>query len=139
MKTIYTFVISIAVLGILDFIWLGLISAKTYKQLLSPIGKMGPTGSFEPRLFAMICVYIAIALSFVIFVLPQIKNLGLVDAFIYGAVFGILVYAIYEFTNYSILKDWPKKLVIIDTLWGGVLYGLSSVVVPYILKLLRIW
>ncbi len=25
----------------------------------------------------------------------------------YGALFGVLTYAVYNFTNYSTLKDWP--------------------------------
>ena len=36
--------------------------------------------------------------------------------------FGASVYAVYEGTNYAIFKDWPLSMVLLDTIWGGVLF-----------------
>lgn len=138
MQIIYIFLISLLVFGVLDAIWLSGIMAKTYRKSLSSIGKFKEDGSFSPRLGAVAIVYVSIVLSFMIFVLPKAFILGGLGSFIYGAIFGILVYAIYEFTNYAGLKDWPRKLVVLDTLWGGVLFGASSVIVPFIVRLLHI-
>lgn len=68
------------------------------------------------NLFSLIMVYI-----FDIFVLYYFiiyKNLSLFEAFLLG----ICIYGIYEFTNKSIFTKWNYPLVIIDTLWGGILF-----------------
>jgi uncharacterized membrane protein len=44
---------------------------------------------------------------------------------------GSSVYAVYEGTNYAIFQNWPASMVLIDTLWGGVLF----VAVKYIYSL----
>jgi uncharacterized membrane protein len=40
-------------------------------------------------------------------------------------IIGLLSYGTYEFTNYAILKGWTLQMVIIDTIWGGVLTATS--------------
>lgn len=44
------------------------------------------------------------------------------DAFL----FGLVIYGVYETTNYAIFRDWSILTVLIDTLWGGVLFALTS-------------
>lgn len=43
---------------------------------------------------------------------------------------GASVYAVYEGTNYAIFDQWPASMVLLDTLWGGVLF----VAVQFIVK-----
>jgi uncharacterized membrane protein len=40
-----------------------------------------------------------------------------------AAWWGLVVYGIYEGTNYSIFKNWKWSTVCMDTLWGAVLVG----------------
>jgi uncharacterized membrane protein len=44
----------------------------------------------------------------------------------YGKTFalGACVYAVYEGTNYAIFENWPATMVLMDTLWGGLLFVL---------------
>jgi uncharacterized membrane protein len=35
---------------------------------------------------------------------------------------GASVYAVYEGTNYAIFDQWPASMVLLDTLWGGLLF-----------------
>ena len=44
------------------------------------------------------------------------------DAFLLG----LCIYGIYETTNYAILKDWKLSTVVIDTLWGGILFAIVT-------------
>ena len=53
-----------------------------------------------------------------------------------GTFLGFLAYSTYEFTNYSTLKGWSIQMVILDTLWGGVLGGLTAAVGYYVSKAL---
>lgn len=56
-------------------------------------------------------------------------NKPVTDAFLLG----IMIYGVYESTNYALFTKWNIVTVIIDTLWGGVLFAITT----YILKLLR--
>jgi len=47
-------------------------------------------------------------------------------ALIGGALLGLLAYGTYEFTNYATLRDWSAQQVAVDTIWGGVLTGVSA-------------
>jgi uncharacterized membrane protein len=46
---------------------------------------------------------------------------------------GIVIYGVYETTNYAIFTNWSILSVIIDTLWGGLLFASTT----YIINLLR--
>jgi uncharacterized membrane protein len=64
-----------------------------------------------------------------------IRNVGdIKSAAISGAILGLLMYAFYDFTNLATLKDWSLGLSIVDTLWGGVLMSVVSVVMFYVLS-----
>jgi uncharacterized membrane protein len=44
------------------------------------------------------------------------------DAFLLG----IVIYGVYETTNFTLLNKWPLNIAIIDTLWGGILFALTT-------------
>lgn len=49
---------------------------------------------------------------------------------VWEAVFlGMAINGIYEGTNYGIFKNWSKSLILLDTLWGGALFGLTTAAV----------
>lgn len=54
------------------------------------------------------------------------KTLG--EAFALGAG----TYAVYDFTNYALLKDYQAGFAIADTIWGGVLFSMVHSVMKYI-------
>ena len=39
---------------------------------------------------------------------------------------GIIIYGVYETTTKALLHNWEWKIVIIDTLWGGILFALVT-------------
>ena len=39
---------------------------------------------------------------------------------------GLLVYGVFETTNYALLKNWHVKTMVVDTMWGGILLGLTT-------------
>ena len=43
---------------------------------------------------------------------------------------GMAVYAVYDFTNLSLFKNYTLAFAVTDTLWGGVLFSIAY----YILK-----
>ncbi len=106
----------------IDFIYLNVVKSYFDNQIKqvqgSPI-KMNYLG-------AAIC-YILLIIGINYFIIKPNKPVS--DAFLLG----IIIYGVYETTNYAILKDWSILTVIIDTLWGGLLFASTT----YIVNLLR--
>ena len=46
-----------------------------------------------------------------------------------AALFGLVIYAVYEFTNLSLFKNWTYLTALIDSIWGAVLFGLTTGIV----------
>jgi uncharacterized membrane protein len=44
------------------------------------------------------------------------------DAFLLG----LVIYGVYEGTTYALLKKWKWNIVLMDTLWGGILFALTT-------------
>ena len=106
----------------LDFIYLQSIKDYFQKQVQSVQGS------------AMQVNYLGAALCYV-FLIAGINyfiikpNRSVKDAFLLG----LVIYGVYETTNYALFKNWHITTVIIDTLWGGILFALTT----YIVSLLR--
>jgi uncharacterized membrane protein len=41
---------------------------------------------------------------------------------------GLVIYGVYETTSYALLKKWRPSIMIMDTLWGGALFGLTTAI-----------
>jgi uncharacterized membrane protein len=39
---------------------------------------------------------------------------------------GFVIYGIFESTNYALLKRWNMKTMVVDTIWGATLLGLTT-------------
>ena len=50
------------------------------------------------------------------------KRRSVFEAFLLG----IVIYGVYETTSLALLRKWRLSTVIIDTLWGGILFGLTT-------------
>jgi uncharacterized membrane protein len=112
----YFFIITSAfVLLIIDFVYLNLIKNYFYKQIRLVQGT-NPT----INIFGVILCYIFLVFGLNYFILN--KNKTVLDAFLLG----IIIYGVYETTNYSLLKIWSIVTVIMDTLWGGILFALTT-------------
>lgn len=67
--------------------------------------------------------YISLLLGLYYFIILQRRS------YFDAALLGMFVYSAFEFTNKAIFKKWKWSAVIIDTLWGGILFGLSTYLV----------
>lgn len=71
---------------------------------------------------AVLCyVFLIVGLNY--FIIKPRKSVS--DAFLLG----IVIYGVYETTNYAIFKNWSIISVIIDTLWGGTLFALTTYII----------
>ena len=80
------------------------------------------------NIYAAILCYIALVYGLYYFIIKDKRPLT--DAFI----FGIVIYAVYELTTMALLKKWSWKTVALDTLWGGILFTITTYLVYAIKK-----
>jgi uncharacterized membrane protein len=71
---------------------------------------------------AAIC-YIFLVVGINYFIIKPRKSVS--DAFLLG----LVIYGVYETTNYAIFSNWSIVSVIIDTLWGGLLFAGTTYIV----------
>jgi len=81
------------------------------------------------RWIPLVLCYICIILGLNYFILSPKRTIQ--DAFFLG----IFVYGVYEFTNFATFTNWSVFMVCLDTLWGGVLFALTTFLFYYIVGL----
>ncbi len=89
-----------------------------------------PTGVVaRAPLGAAILVYLLIPAGMVLFVRPLLgTNVPAWHAFGWGALYGLVLYGVYDLTNLATLDRWTVRLTLADIAWGCVLNGVVSVV-----------
>ena len=104
------------ILVIIDSVYLKLVSGFFNKQI-----KLIQGSKIALNMPSAILCYLFLSLGFYYFLIK--RKSSKLDAFLLG----LLIYGVYETTNKTIFKDWEWKTVIIDTLWGGILFYLVKV------------
>lgn len=82
--------------------------------------------SIKLNILPAILCYIVLAFGINYFIIAQ--NKSYTDAFLLG----FTVYAVYELTNKALLLNWHWLTVLIDSLWGGILFASTTYIVKYI-------
>jgi uncharacterized membrane protein len=125
------FLISLILIMFLDYIFLGVVAKKFYVKELGILARK-EHHEFRPRKGAAFVVYLVLAAGTIALILPSLATKTLFMSFVSGAMFGFVVYSVYDMTNYAILSRWSFKLSLIDIAFGTLLCGFVS----FILKLL---
>ena len=109
--------ISTITLLILDAIWIKYYMGEKYKQQVRSI--QGTTITI--RVKHAIVAYIFMIIGLNVFVLTD-YNVNIIKS----AIFGLVLYGVYDFTNLAIFDDFDFKLALTDTLWGSLVYALAA-------------
>lgn len=126
MQTLKLLAIVIPAFLVLDLVWLGVIMKSFYAQELGELARRNGA-SLAPRWGAALLVYLLIPLGIVLFVRPTIGlNPSLAAAWGWGAVYGLVLYGVYDLTNRAILEKWSLTMTIADILWGAALCGTTA-------------
>ncbi len=128
MRVIWLMLILIPFVLLVDLIWLGIIMKSFYAQEIGTL--MRRNGELlVPRWSAAALVYLLIPGGLILFVRPMLgATAPLSLAFGWGALFGLVLYGVYDMTNLAVLEKWTWRVALADMAWGGVLCGLSAVV-----------
>jgi len=96
---------------VLDGTWFGMLMKSFYRDQLAPIVRLAD-GTIAPNWCAAFVVYVLLGTGIALFVIPRASTIS--SAAGYGAMLGLVVYGVYDFTNYSTLRQWPFVLVRVD-------------------------
>jgi len=104
---------------ILDAIMLTLVMKPLFTR------HIGPLMADPIRIAPAAAFYLAYVAGLVYLVsLPAIKTGA--PLLVPALLIGLMAYGTYEFTSYSIMRDWHWQMVVTDVFWGGVLTAVSA-------------
>ncbi len=127
-KLLIVWVVVALALLVLDLIWLGVIMKSFYAAELGELARRNEAG-LTPRWGAAAVVYVLIPLGIVAFVRPVCgAEIAWWQVCLWGALFGLVVYGVFDLTNLAVLADWSVRMTLVDLAWGCVLCGLLSLI-----------
>ena len=96
-----------------------------FKKMITNVQKSDTKLKIIPTIACYIILISSIYYSIII------KNNTLLDAFLLG----FFIYGVFETTNMAIFKNWDYKIGIIDVIWGGLLFFITTYLYLYIKNL----
>jgi len=115
MHFIKPILISSVLFLVFDIAFLSL-NKEMFSQMVTKIQRF----SMKINYFSAIVCYFFLLFVLYYFILREKKTPF--EAFLLG----LCVYGVFETTNASIFKNWDIRIVLMDTLWGGVLFFLTT-------------
>ena len=99
----------------LDFVYLG-----SFKNYFQRVFKNIQGKEINLRITGAIICYVIMLIGLNYFIIS--KKASLKDAFFLG----FLVYLVYDSTNYATFTKWPFKMLMLDSVWGDLLFTLTT-------------
>ena len=119
-KALIAYVATLLTFLLLDGIWLGLLMAPTYRELL------GSLMLDKPLLLPAAVFYCLYVIGCVVFVV--LPALSWQRAANLGALLGLVAYGTYDLTNWATLRDWSVQVSLMDWAWGTVATAVACTV-----------
>jgi len=105
--------LSLVIIGLLDFIWLGWLAKSFYAENLASI--LAP----DIKVFPAAVFYLVYPIGLVIFAMaPSVESGDWARAALMGGLFGFFAYMTYDMTNWATLKGFPPIVALVDLAWG---------------------
>lgn len=121
---------AMGIMLVLDAIWISCVAHPAYANTIGQLLR-----SFDQNLliiFVVIGVYALMVSGLMVFVIPKVYGLNTLSTILYSGFFGLIVYGVFAMTNYAILAPWTIELMLLDTIWGFVLYSVTTLAVKTI-------
>ncbi len=131
MQGFKVFAIVLPIFLLIDLIWLGVVMNDFYSHELGELARRQGT-ALAPRWGAAVLVYLLIPGGLVLFVRPLLgMNATAWQAIGWGALYGLVLYGVYDLTNLAVLEKWTVRMTLADIAWGCVLCGTISAVMRF--------
>jgi uncharacterized membrane protein len=119
----YEIVLPLVLLPIIDSVYLYFNQSYLRRQIVDIQRVSSPL-----RMSGAIVTYLFLFIGLYLFIIRRRRP-------VYEAVIlGLVIYGVYEFTNFSTFKRWHIETVIMDTLWGGALLGIVTWITYILIK-----
>ena len=103
------------VLLALDFIYISVIR-NMFEIQIADVQRV----ALQIRPLGAVLCYLLLVIGLYYFIVREHRPVF--DAFLLG----LVIYGVYETTSYALLKKWRWNIVLMDTLWGGILFALTT-------------
>lgn len=133
MHILLLFLIGLITYVLVDGIWLGLIMRTTYQTMLAPHLRY-VDGIFAPLWGPGILVWILLVVGLMTFVLLPFYHESFKVYLLRAALYGLVVYGVYDLTNLAIIAQWPLLITLYDIAWGTCLNILVAAVLYYAIR-----
>jgi len=121
----YSLIISSILLVLIDSVYLSMLGKPIFEKTVAAIQGSKLVVNMPPAIFT----YILMAIILNYFIISA--NKPAFDAFILG----FCAYGIFDFTNLAIFKKYTLKTAIMDTLWGAILFYITTLLTYKIKKM----
>jgi uncharacterized membrane protein len=118
MKTEFVVIIIAGCLVLLDSVYLQIMKNAFNKQIMLIQGS-----PIQLNIFAAIGCYVSLIFGLYYFIIREKRSVK--DAFLLG----IVIYSVYDLTTLALLKKWSPMISLIDSVWGGILFALTTAIV----------
>ena len=119
-KALIAYVATLLAFLLLDGLWLGVLMAPTYRELL------GSLMLEKPLLVPAAVFYCLYVFGCVVFVV--LPSLTWQRAARMGALLGLVAYGTYDLTNWATLRGWSAQVSLMDWAWGTFATALACTV-----------
>jgi uncharacterized membrane protein len=113
----FALLVSAITMVVFDYVYLSLMKGYFTNQV-----KIIQGSPLKLNFLATAICYIFLILGLNYFIIKPRRSVQ--DAFLLG----LVIYGVYETTNWALFSKWSPISVIIDTLWGGILFGATTYV-----------
>ena len=121
MKMLAVYVATLVVFVGVDFVWLSRMGDTFYRPAMEGMAMEG----FRPAPALVFYLLYAFGVTFFA-VQPGLAAESWRTATLYGVMFGLVGYGVYDLTNQATLKVWPVALTMVDMSWGALLTGIAA-------------
>jgi uncharacterized membrane protein len=118
MQSQYKLLVSALGFVAIDFAYLTVIKGHFARQIAAVQGS-----PMVLNLFGAIITYVFLIFGINYFIIRPGRSAQ--DAFLLG----LVIYGVYDFTNLALLSKWQLTTAVMDTLWGGTLFYLTTMLV----------
>lgn len=131
MFSLKLFLVSFCSFVVLDMLWISQAMAWFYEQEIGKLARY-QGGSLSPLWLPALAVWALIVLGSMVFVLPRVVDASWAHTFAWGALFGLVLYGVYDFTNYALLTDWTLRVTLVDLAWGAFANGVLACLLKFL-------
>ena len=116
-----TIILIVLIMVALDSVYLFL-TKSLFGEMVAKIQRT----AIQFRLEGAVVVYLLLAIGLYYFIVKP--GLSAWEA----ALLGLVIYGTFDFTNYAMFKNYDLKIAIMDTVWGSLLFALTTLVLAQV-------